>query len=191
MHRLVLLSLVGAWFVGQAAAQDRFLIDPESSAVTFKIRKHGVTWVDGSFKKLEGLGFFDPSNPANSRIEVQVEAASVDTANDKRDNALRGSDYFNVAAHPHLTFKSLSASAGENGSLLVEGEFTMLGVTKTLTIPVTIQPPVMEGDREVRMGEASFTIRRSDFGMTTNPMMIGDDVHISLKLKAIRQSDPS
>ena len=182
---LLLLTLSTQALLAQSA--ETYELVPEESSIAFKVRKHGVTWVDGTFKKFEGKGQFDPQDPARTSIEVKVEAASVDTANEKRDNALRGDEYFKTSTHPHLTFRSTSVKRGEDGSFVMEGEFTLLGVTKTIQVPVTWGEVWEKDGASYRTGESSFTIKRSEYGMTANPVMIGDEIQVSLKLTGKRQ----
>ena len=145
-----------------AAEPARYEIDPAHSSATFAVR-HFVSQVPGRFDQLSGALAYDPENPAASSVEITIDAASIDTNNPKRDTHLRSADFFDVENHPSLTFKS-TAVKGAAGGLEVTGDLTIRGVTKQVTVPVTVlgthgrpgglrrplhrQPPGLRGELE-------------------------------------------
>jgi len=177
-----------ALFVSTAAqaAPTTWTIDPNHSNVTFTIR-HFFSKVTGSFTKFSGSVVYDPANPAASSAKAEIDAASINTSNDRRDGHLRSPDFFDVAKYPALTFESTKVTA-DGSKLKIEGNLTMHGVTK----PVTLEGeflgagPAMGGQRAGF--EASTKVDRKDFGIVWNKVvdqgtMLGDDVEIRLAIE--------
>jgi len=192
------LALVFA-LAGQAvAAPQTWTIDPNHSQVGFTIR-HFFSKVPGIFQKFSGSIVYDQANPTASSVKVSIDAASINTQNDKRDNHLRSEDFFFVEKFPTLTFESTKVTPGtESGKLKVEGNLTMRGVTKPVTLDATFlgAGPSMNGEQ--RSGfEAIAKVNRKDFGIIWNKTldqggtMLGDDVDINIAVEGvIRPAEP-
>jgi len=131
---------------------------------------------------------FDEEKPESSSVSVTVKATSVDTRNTKRDTHLRSADFFNIEKFPELTFKSNKVEKLTNNEFKVTGDFTLHGVTKPLVFTLTGTALVdgMQGEKR-RGGETTFTIKRSDFGMSSSLGPVGDDVQITLAFSGIKQ----
>ena len=114
-----------------------YKVDPDHSGVGFTIR-HFVSNVSGRFKDFDGVIKYDKANPAASSVSFTVQAKSIDTDNDDRDNHLRSPDFFDAEKFPTLTFTSTSVKAVDADTLEVTGDMTIKGVTKKVTIPVDI-----------------------------------------------------
>lgn len=170
------------------AAPETYDIDPVHSTVEFKIRHLGISWVTGSFGTFSGTAVLDPEKPEASTVNVTVKAESVDTRNAKRDAHLKNPDFFNTEKFPELSFKSSKVEKSGENKYKVTGDFTLLGVTKPVTFEVTGTDLVdgMQGEKR-RGGETTFTIKRSDFGMTKNIGPIGDEVQITLAFSGIKK----
>ncbi|MDZ4788769.1 MAG: YceI family protein [Blastochloris sp.] len=170
------------------AAPETYQIDPVHSTIEFKIRHLGISWVTGSFAEFSGTTVFDEEKPESSSVSVTVKATSVDTRNTKRDTHLRSADFFNIEKFPELTFKSNKVEKLTNNEFKVTGDFTLHGVTKPLVFTLTGTALVdgMQGEKR-RGGETTFTIKRSDFGMSSSLGPVGDDVQITLAFSGIKQ----
>jgi len=176
-----------------AHAGEAFEIDHVHSSVSFKIR-HLVSNVIGRFDDFGGTITLDKDDMSKSSVDFTIEATSIDTDNENRDNHLRSEDFFAVDSFPQLSFKSTSVvKTGEN-SYDVTGDFTMRGVTKSITVPVEVLG-FTEGKRGTTGGfETSFTINRKDFGVTWNRtldsggFLLGDDVKVSINIEAKHQN---
>lgn len=184
-----LLALAALVALPALAAATTYGVDGSHSTVSFKIR-HLVTNVTGHFRDFEGTIVYDAENPAGSSVEFTVQAASIDTANEDRDKHLRSPDFFDVEKFPVLTFKSTKVSKSKNG-LDVTGEFSMHGVTKTITIPVEVAGPLTDPwGRTVAGFETNFTIDRKDYGIVWNKLLdaggavLGDEVKIHIAIEA-------
>jgi polyisoprenoid-binding protein YceI len=178
------LLLVAAAAAPGAADIVRFRIDPSESALTFKATSRVVN-ADGRFHRFSGDVRVDPRDPATARISLAIEAASIDTANVKRDNHLRSPDFFWAERHPVIVFESRSAALA--GSLVnVAGRLTIRGVTHDITVPTTVE---LTPDRLVARGE--FDLKRTDYEMNYQSMLnpVGDVVHVQFVFRG-RRADP-
>ena len=124
--------------------------------------------LQGAIKELSGTFTFDEAKPEKSSIAISAKAASIDTFNEARDKHLRGADFFDVEKYPTLEFKSKSWKKTGEKTYDVTGDFTLHGVTKSITVPVTLVGTGKGMKGEERTGfSASFKIKRSDFGIAT------------------------
>jgi polyisoprenoid-binding protein YceI len=179
----VLCALAGALAARPAfAAAQPWVIDPVHSSIVFSItHNNGAGLVYGRFDKLSGAITADPEHPEDSSVEVQVDASSVDTAVEARDNDLRSEKYFNAAQYAALSFKSTGVKAvdGQPGQYEVTGDMTMLGVTRPVTFTIKQHATTTNKKGQQITGfDTAFTVKRSDFGMTTGIPMLGDDVDV-------------
>jgi polyisoprenoid-binding protein YceI len=178
----------GAAAPASALAADAYAVDGGHSAVLFRIEHLGIGMVWGRFNKITGSIAYDADKPADSSIEISVDAASVDTNNSGRDDHLRNADFLSAKEFPAIEFKSKSVKKKKDG-LEVAGDLTLHGVTKPVTAEVT---HVGSGDDpwgNARVGfEARFTIDRTDFGMTYMAGAgLGNDVQMIVSLEATRK----
>jgi polyisoprenoid-binding protein YceI len=169
-----------------ALAQDTYKIDPVHSEVSFKIR-HLLAKTSGRFAKFSGTIKVDTADITKSSVEVSIEAASINTDNESRDKHLKGADFFDVEKFPTITFKSTSVKEVAKGKLEVTGAFTLHGVTKTITIPITnagTGAGMKPGSVVAGFIDGAVTINRNDYGIKTYPGALGDEVAISLNIEA-------
>jgi len=172
------------------AAPETFNVDKNHSIVGFRIR-HFVSKVEGRFKDFEGAIVLDRQNPAASRVDLTIQAASIDTASDSRDKDLRSANFFDVEKYPTITFKSTKVVPKGGDNYDVTGDFTMHGVTKTITVPVRHGGFAKAGKTEKAGFETvNFKLDRKDYGITWNRtvdaggLMLGDDVDINIQVEA-------
>lgn len=172
-------------------AADTYTVDKAHSGVNFRI-KHLMSSVSGSFNDFSGAVVIDQKNPS---VEFTINAASIDTDNEGRDKHLRSSDFFDVEKHPAITFKSTKiAPSGEKDVYDVTGNFTMHGVTKAITIPVTFLGFGKDPWGNERAGfELETKLNRKDYGITWNKaldqggLLLGDDVRITINLETVKK----
>lgn len=161
------------------SAAETYTIDPTHVAALFKVDHAGFSWTWGRFNDVGGAIAWDATDPSKSTINVVIKTASVDTGTAKKDEHLSSGDFFSVKEFPEMTFVSKTIKAQDANIYHVTGDFTLRGVTKSITIPVQLLkvgelPPGTD-----RIGfDTEFTIKRSDFGMTYGAGMIGDEVTI-------------
>ncbi|HYG63529.1 MAG TPA: YceI family protein [Thermoanaerobaculia bacterium] len=170
-------------------------IDPTHSEVSFQIR-HMVTQVRGNFNEYEGVIHLDPANLEGSKVDLKIKAASIDTNLADRDKHLRAPDFFDVEKYPEITFRSTKIKKTGKDTYDVTGNFTMRGVTKQITLPVTYLGSAKDPWGGQRAGfETSTTLDRKDYGINWNTaldnggVILGDDVKVSINLETIQQKD--
>jgi polyisoprenoid-binding protein YceI len=191
--RTTFAGVVICLFVGEAASRaDTFLIDPAHTSVVFGASHMGFSYVYGRFNKVSGGYVLEPDNPEGSQFELSIDASSVDTNNQKRDDHLRSPDFFNVKQFPVISFQStgIKVEKGEKGPVYnITGNLTIHGVSREVTLPLQLlkEGPGMGG--EVRSGFLCLSsIKRSEFGMTNMIPGIGDEVSITISFEGVRQN---
>jgi polyisoprenoid-binding protein YceI len=169
------------------AAVETYKIDPVHSSVGFAIR-HFFTNVPGAFTKFSGTITVDRDHLENSSVAATIEVSSVDTRTEKRDNHLRSPDFFDAAKFPVMTFKSTAWKQTGEGAFDVTGDLTIKDVTKPVVLKVKLLGfgPGMQGAM-LSGWEASTTLNRNDFGITTFPKVLGDDVAVTITVEADQQ----
>lgn len=180
---------------GSAAALPAGLVeyevDPAHTQVMFKVRHMGVSTVTGRFNRFAATFGYDPANPAASWLTATIDAASIDTENDRRDNHLRSADFFAADSYPTLTFQSTRVEPAGEGRLEVAGDLSIRGVTKPVVLDVTLEGAALgQGGRPITGWTAETTINRKDYGLMWNRLteaggwVVGDDVRIVLEVEA-------
>jgi len=167
------------------ASAATFNIDPVHSAVVFNVGHLNVSKVWGRFNDFSGTISVDDATGALTGVNVTVKTNTVDTAVARRDTHLKSADFFNVTQFPTMTFVSTSVAAVEANRYELTGEFTLKGVTKTVQLEVVQLGRARDANGERLGAEGTFTIKRSEFGMTYGlPTQVGDDVAITVAFEA-------
>lgn len=147
---------------------------------------------EGGFRDYSGQIFFDPDHPERSRVQMTVQAASIDTRIEMRDKVLRSDDFFDTEHWPTLSFVSTSVTPKSPGLLEVAGDLTIRGVTRHITIPVRyLGHRQMPGWQDFVGFDTEFTIDRTDFGVngtrwSGGNLILSKDVNIHLSIGAVR-----
>jgi polyisoprenoid-binding protein YceI len=172
-----------------ATAQETWQLDPPHSSAQFSVRHLGVSTVRGAFTKVSGTVQYDASDVSKSSIQAMIDAASVDTRVEMRDNDLRSANFLDVQKYPTITFKSKKIEATGAGKLKVTGDLTIHGVTKEVVLDVDGPSESMKDPwGNLRMGAAAtLKINRNDFGVSGRPGIVGDDINITLDLEMTKQ----
>ena len=174
------------------AAADVWQIDPAHSAAQFSVTHLMISTVRGEFGKLTGTVEYDGKDVASIKVDATIDAASIETRNENRDNDLRSDHFFDVAKYPTITFKSKKVVAGTGGTFQLVGDLTIHGVTKEVALDVKGPSKAIKGMRgESRVGAAATTkINRQDFGIKWSATLDGggavvsDEVAITLDIEA-------
>jgi polyisoprenoid-binding protein YceI len=162
-----------------------YKIDPVHSSVVFNISHLGFAYVYGRFNNLSGALTLGENGHA---IEMTVEAGSVDTNHEKRDTHLRNEDFFDVENHSAISFKSKSFSPAGDGTYTIEGDLTLHGVTRPITVEARHIGSGEDPWGGYRTGfQSTFQIKRSDYGMDKLMNSVGDDVELIVAVEAIRE----
>jgi len=153
-------------------------VDPDSK-VKFVIKNFGIN-TGGTFKGLDGTINFDPANPAEATFDVSVDAKTVDTDVESRDNHLRKVEYFNVEKFPTLNFKSSKVTKTNSAEFLyMFGNITIKGVTKEIKFPFK----ATQKD-DGYLFEGNFKLNRRDFGVGGNSLSLSDELTVNLSVFA-------
>ncbi|MCH8014643.1 MAG: YceI family protein [Candidatus Dadabacteria bacterium] len=176
-----------------------YIIDPDHSQVTFKVKHLAISTVTGRFDLLEGsysIDLEDLENIANSSVNMSIVASSINTNKKKRDDHLRSAEFLDVEKYPNITFKSKEIKNGDGNKFQIVGDLTIHGITKEVTLDAVYEGHVasypwgFERTAFIASGEIS----RKDFGMTWNKaleaggFLVGDEVRITLEVEGIRKT---
>ncbi len=168
-------------------AAEAFAIDSVHSSATFAVKHLSVSTARGRFNTIAGSFLLDPENAPGSSVQVTIQADSIDTNSANRNKHLSSPDFFSVKEFPTLSFTSTSVTKAGDNTYQVTGDFSLHGVTKPITAAVT-SGGVGKGMRggEVSGLDATFTIKRSDYGMNFMVGPVGDEVTITVTLEGGR-----
>lgn len=178
----------------QAPAQEAlppngWRFDLSHSAVTFRVRHLGISWVNGRFNTWTGSLVYDPANPTAASVNVRIQTNSVDTENERRDNDIRSGNYLAVDSFPEMAFVSKRVERVDATHLRVHGDLTLRGVTKPVTLDTEVLG-MMDGQRGKRIAfTATTAINRHDFGVrfnriTEGAQVVGDEIRITIDIEA-------
>ena len=172
-----------------------YTLDPAHTRIGFVARHAMVTKVRGAFNEFEGTGTLDGTNPANSRVQVTIDTASIDTRNAQRDEHLRGNDFLAMKEYPRITFSSTGVRQLDDTTFEVTGDLTIKGVTNSITVPFTFEGAAKDPFGNLRIGfEGSVTINRKDYGITWNAaletggVLVSDKVTLEFEISAIKNA---
>ncbi len=190
LRALAVAGLLAGAAAAPAAAQPvEWAFDDTHLHLEYAVNHLGFSTSRGDFSDLQGTLMLDDANPANSSVSVTIGAASLNTRHEPRTNHLVGADFFDVDNHPTITFVSSAVEPTGDNTANVTGDLTILGVTKPVTLDVTLTgrgPNPFNPAVEVVGFQATTTILRSEFGMGFGIPAIGDEVEITIDLEATR-----
>ena len=195
MPRSVALAIAALVSSSAFAAPETYAIDPLHSFPYFSLSHLGMSTLMGRFDKMTGTVMLDRAAKTGS-LEVKIPTTGVNTGFDKRgegprtrDEHLRSADFFNSAEFPDMTYKSTKFNFAGDTLESVEGNLTLLGVTKPVKLAVTAFKcgPNPFDKKEMCGADANAVIKRSDFGVKFGVPAIGDDVRLILNVEAYKQ----
>ena len=175
------------------AEPELFEIDPDHLVIAFLVHHIGYADILSQFLEAEGSFRYDEETQSLSDLEVTIEADSLFSNHKRRDKHVRSADFLNVDDHPEITFVGTDATPASNTTGTVTGDLTVLGVTRPVTLDVTLNKagpyPFGDGPPYVLGISARTTLKRSAFGMTygVENGWVGDDVAVIIELEAVRQ----
>jgi polyisoprenoid-binding protein YceI len=179
----------------RAPARTTWTIDPSHTSVELSVKHMMFATAKGRFGDVKGTLVLDEEDVTRSSVEVEIDAASIDSRDAKRDGHLRSEDFLHVEQHPLVTFRSTRVEPAGGERLLVVGDLTIRGITREVTLQV--EPAgrgTNPGGAEVIGFSASTQINRKDFGLSwnvaleTGGWLVGDTVKVQIDLEAIRQA---
>ncbi len=179
----------GILLAGRVWAADTYTIDTAHSTMGFSVKHMMVSTIIGAFDDYQGAITYDPADPAAFKADVTIQAKSIDTKVAKRDDHLRSAEFFDVEKHPVLTFTAVKLDK-QDGRTVLTGGLTMKGVTKEVSIPVTISGPVQGMGGSIMALSGSFTLNRQDYGVNWNKALdnggfaVSDEVKVDINIEA-------
>jgi polyisoprenoid-binding protein YceI len=179
----------------RSALTGTWVLDPSHSRLGFSARHAMIATVRGGFGDISGTITLDGTKPSASHAEVTIQAASISTGADARDDHLRSADFLDVESHPTITFVSTAAEEGDGpGEYRLTGDLTIRNVTRPVVLDVEYRGSAADPFGNRRAGfELRGTINRKDFGLTWNAalegggILVSDKVKLELDISAIRQ----
>ena len=175
-----------------------FQIDAVHSSVTFSVRHMMISTVKGHFDVVRGQLHIDEQHPENSWVEAEADAASINTADEKRDGHLRSPDFFDAEKYPLITFKSTKIEPRGDDEYRVTGDLTIHGVTKPETFTAEYQGQLKDLYGNQRAGlTVKGSINRKDFDLNWNValesggVLVSDKVNIEIDLAAVLAPAPA
>lgn len=159
--------------------------DPAHTSAGFSVKHMVVTTVRGEFTKVNSTLHWNKDEPAKSAVDLKIDAASINTNNEKRDTHLKSADFFDVQKCPDITFKSNKVQKESGDKYKVSGDLTMHCTTKPVTLEVafTDQPVKTPFGTTVYAASASGKIKRSDWGLNWNKALESGGVIVSDEVK--------
>jgi polyisoprenoid-binding protein YceI len=183
---LVVVGLAAAMALPALADTTTWTIDPNHANAQFFVKHLGISTVQGEFTKVTGTVTVDNSDITKSTVDVTIPADTIYTRVAMRDNDLKSEHFLDVAKYPDITFKSTSITKTGDDTYDLNGDLTIRGVTKPVTLKVSdlskpIDVKMMGGWRQG--ASATLTINRQDFGVAADPGMVGNDIRILIDLE--------
>lgn len=173
----------------------KYVMDPTHSTVSFSIKHMMIAKVHGGFEKLTGNLVYDSKDLANSKVEAQIEVASINTREAQRDAHLKSGDFFDAEKFPLIQFKSAKfEKSGDD--LIIKGQLTIRDVTKEVVLSVEgLNTELKDPWGNIKIGASGTTkINRKDFGLNWNAaletggILVGEDVNITLDVQFVKQA---
>ena len=194
MKNLLKLFLILLIFPSTSIAAT-YKIDPAHSTIGFKVKHLAISKVPGSFTEFSGTFSFDPNKLTESRAAATIAVKSIDTANAKRDDHLRGDDFFSAEKFPEISFQTTKIEPVIGEGFKATGDLTIHGVTKSVVLNVAFNGSAKDPSGKERAAFSATTkINRKDFGLTWNKVLetgglvVGEEVEISIEVEGVKES---
>ncbi len=171
-------------------------IDPAHSHIQFSVRHMMISTVRGRFERFTGTIEADEQDPTRSRVEVQIDAASIDTRTPQRDADLRGPNFLDVEHYPTITFKSKRIERLDATHGRIIGDLTIRDVTKEVVLDVEYAGQAKSPWGAISAGFSARTkLNRKDWGLTwnvaleTGGVLVGDEITVEIEVELVKQAD--
>lgn len=176
-----------------AALTGTWNLDPAHTRIGFSARHAMVTKVRGNFEQFEGVAQIDGENPANSHVEVTIQAASINTNNKMRDDHLRNNDFLEVDTYPTITFKSTKVELLDAQTVRITGDLTIKATTREVSLDFEFGGAATDPYGAQRIGfEGETSINRQDYGVAFSApleaggVLVSDKVGIDIEVAAVK-----
>jgi polyisoprenoid-binding protein YceI len=173
------------------APTNHWAADPAHSAIGFRVRHLGITWVNGTFGQWTAELNYDPAKPEAASVTARIQAATISTGNDRRDNDLR-TNYLVTNSFPDITFKSTRVERTAPDHLRITGDLTIRGITHPALLETDLGGVLATSRGRRTAFSATTSVKRQDYGISLNRFMegaqvVGDDVRITIDVEAIER----
>jgi len=173
---------------------NRWSADPPHSAVAFRVRHLGITWINGTFGQWTVDLNYDPTKPEAASVTAHIQAASISTGNDRRDTDLR-TNYLAVDSFPEITFTSTRVERVAPDRLRITGNLTIRGITHPVVLDADVGGVLATARGRRTAFSATTSVKRQDYGISLNRFMegaqiVGDDVRITIDVEAVERATP-
>lgn len=172
-------------------------IDPAHSSIHFTARHMMIAKVHGRFEQFTGTINFDENNPANTAVDITIDATSITTKEAQRDGHLRSGDFFDVETYPTLTFTSTRVELIDEDTAQLYGDLTIKDVTKEVVLDVEYLGQAQSPWGTTNAGfTGTTTINRKDWDLNwnvaleTGGFLVGDKIQINIELELVKQPQP-
>lgn len=189
-NKMTAVALATTFLLSTQALADKYIIDTKGSHafIQFRIQHLGYSWLTGRFNTFSGSFEYDEKNPANASVVVEIDTASVDSNHAERDKHLRDDDFLDVEKYPTAKFVSTSFKEKGDGTAVLEGNLTLHGVTKPVTIDVEHVGHGEDPWGGYRRGfEGRTRIALADFGINYNLGPKSKELELMLSVEGVRQ----
>jgi len=170
-----------------------YTLDLAHTRIGFSARHVMVSKVRGQFNEFNGSLSLDAEQPANSKVELTIKAASIDTRNADRDAHLRSNDFFAMEEYPEITFRSTRVEQASENEYYVTGDLTIRGTTKPVTVNFQLNGSIVDPWGNFRVGfDGKTTINRKDWGVSFNApleaggVMVSEKVDLEFEVEAVK-----
>lgn len=188
---MILAAWAATAMLSQPAWAATYVLDADHTTVGFKIR-HLFSYARGTFGQFEGQFEYEPGQPEAWKASAVIQAASIDTAVEKRDAHLRSPDFFDVEKFPTIAFVSTGVREVTETRATLDGNLTIHGVTKPVVLDLRVHGVGKDPWGNTRSGfTATTTINRKDFGLTwhkaveTGQLVVGEEVEITIDVEGM------
>ena len=169
----------------QLPSSGQYSLTQSSSLVAFTIYTQGLFRLkrEGRFKEVTGELSYDPDRPSDTRVNLVVNTASVDINNAEHNELLRSPEFFDAAEFPTMRFTSTATATQPDGTMVVDGDLTIRGITKRIAIPVALRMTQRDGASAAARFDTTFDIDRTEFGLNGLPKTKGFNIPISKRVQ--------
>jgi len=171
-------------------------IDPAHSEIQFSVRHMMISTVRGRFNKFSGTINADEQNPTAAQVDVQIEAASINTGDEKRDAHLRSPDFLDVEQYPYITFKGTKLERQDETNFRLQGDLTIHGVTRPVVLNVEYAGQAKSPWGTVSAGFSAQTkINRKNWGLNwnvaleTGGWLVSDEIKVAIEIELVKQPE--
>jgi polyisoprenoid-binding protein YceI len=170
----------------QAHASGKYKVDTEHSTVLLRVKHLNTSWTFLRFDTISGEFSIDPAHPEAATFKVQLAAASIDSNNANRDSDVKSPHFLDATKYPDVTFTSKSVQKSGDGKYKAEGDLSLHGVTKTITVELE-ETGASETQFGTRAGfYGSFSVQRKDFGINYMSDAVGDEIQATVSIEGVR-----